>query len=249
MGSRSRRGREILAFAFCLSSSCGLSFRITRTISVEEGGMCVSLLFLSFFFFQGCVIVRRWWWWVYAGSPSLTLIAIAAIAIAVGRDGMAGHNGLGDNRRDVYGRSDRLGNYMNRCNCNRGSVRDDRWGDDRAEAMADGNAGQATGISEGDSQDGSEDSLWRRLSNGFIKVSLSFSVKSLSAIHALSRRIYLHRKLAERLLYREIAIENYFCKNHSECSSGSRGINFIVDRRIISRHARDWTITYISIDR
>lgn len=42
----------------------------------------------------------------------------------------------------------------------------DRWGssndlrgDDRAETMTDGYAGETTGISDGDSQDGSEDSL------------------------------------------------------------------------------------------
>lgn len=77
---------------------------------------------------------------------------------------MTGQNGPGDNGRGVHGRSDRLGNdgSMSRCKSERRSSSDNRRGDDRAGSMADGNAGQTTGIGKGDSQNGSEYSLQRR---------------------------------------------------------------------------------------
>lgn len=173
MGSRNRWGRAIWFLLSVFLRAAAFSFASRGQFRSRKGEMCVVSFFLSFFFLPGlCHRETRWWWWVYAGSPNLTVIR-------VDRGDMAGHNGLSDNRRDVYGRSDRLSNNMSRCNYR--SMRDDRRGDDRrsddrAGTMAEGIASQTTGIGEGDSQDGSEDSLWRRLSSGFIKMSLSFRI-------------------------------------------------------------------------
>lgn len=72
---------------------------------------------------------------------------------------MAGQNSPGNDGGSVYSGGERLGDYggMSWGKSDRGS--NERRGDDRAGAMADGNAGQTTGVGDGDSQDGSEDSL------------------------------------------------------------------------------------------
>lgn len=113
-------------------------------------GVCV-------FFLPGLdVVVTRWWWWwwVYAGSPRLTMQSE--------RKTVAGQNSLGDDRGRLDNGSNGLGNHMGAPGESR-SRDDRRSSDDRAVTDADGNAGETTGSGEGDSQDGSEDSLWRRL--------------------------------------------------------------------------------------
>lgn len=131
----------------------GLSLRGRFT---RKWGICVCV-----FFFQGCVVVTRWWWWVYAGYPSLT----------VKRETMAGQNSPGDNSGAMDSGGDRLSNHSGMGQRGSGNDRrgmgkdrgsDDRRGDDRSKSMADRNAGETTRSGEGDSQDGSEDSLWRR---------------------------------------------------------------------------------------
>lgn len=75
---------------------------------------------------------------------------------------MAGQNGPGDDSGNVDSGSNGLGNNMG-TKGQRRAMADDRRGDDRANSVADSNAGETTGSGEGDSQDGSKDSLRRRL--------------------------------------------------------------------------------------
>lgn len=230
MGSRNRR----MQFCFSLSvflRAAAFSFTSRGQFRSRKGGGMCRFFFCLFFFLPGlCHRETRWWWWVYAGSPSLTVIGVS-------RGDMAGHNGLSDNRRDMYGRSDRLGNNMSRCNYRgmRDDRRsDDRRGDDRAGTMAEGKAGQTTGMSEGDSQDGSEDSLWRRLSNEFIK--MSFSLELIVRVCQWSMYSPVKFIFIESWPYRKIdAIKNYLRKNHSEYSSGYSKIAFSRSYRIIPR--------------
>ncbi|KYN20917.1 hypothetical protein ALC57_06824, partial [Trachymyrmex cornetzi] len=87
---------------------------------------------------------------VYAGSPKLT---VQTVTITV-----ACQDGLGDNSGSVNSGSNGLGKE-NGAVGDRWSSSNDLRGDDRAETMADGYAGETTGVGDGDSQDGSEDSL------------------------------------------------------------------------------------------
>ena len=76
---------------------------------------------------------------------------------------MTGQNSPGDDGGGVDNGSDGLSDHSGMserwCGVECHWGRDDRWGDDRAKAMADGDAGQTTGSGESDSHDGSEDSL------------------------------------------------------------------------------------------
>lgn len=76
---------------------------------------------------------------------------------------VAGQDSLGDDGGRMDSGSNGLGNDMGAIG-ERRSRGNDRRGD-RAETMLEGNwdAGETTGSGKGDSQDGNEDSLWRRL--------------------------------------------------------------------------------------
>jgi len=71
---------------------------------------------------------------------------------------VACQDGFGDNSGSMNSGSNGLGKDNGAVGVRWGSSNDVR-GDDRADTMADGYAGKTTGISDGDSQDGSEDSL------------------------------------------------------------------------------------------
>lgn len=77
---------------------------------------------------------------------------------------MTGHDSLGDDRWGMDNGSKGLGNPVGASpdDNRRMGGGNDRWGGDRADAMADGNTGETTGSGEGDSQDGNEDSLWKK---------------------------------------------------------------------------------------
>jgi len=79
--------------------------------------------------------------------------------------GMTDHNSLGDYRGSVNNGGDGLG--VDHSSMNNRGVSEGDWSDDRAGAMAKGITGITSGCGEGDSQDGSEDSLWRRLLRRF----------------------------------------------------------------------------------
>lgn len=75
---------------------------------------------------------------------------------------VAGQDGPGDDSGGMDSGSNGLGNDKGAVGESR-SAADDLRGDNRAEAVANGDTGETTGSGEGDSQDGSEDSLWRKL--------------------------------------------------------------------------------------
>jgi len=76
---------------------------------------------------------------------------------------MAGQNGLGDDRGTVNNGSDGLSVDHVGAIGERWGMRDDRWGNNRAGTMLDGNAGVTSGSGEGDSQNGSEDGLQKKI--------------------------------------------------------------------------------------